>query len=54
MKRCTRCNKKRGVLDRIFGLDKDYCDDCLMTVNKEIREKRTVSEPVPKSPERSS
>jgi hypothetical protein len=38
MKRCARCNKKRGVLDRIFGLDKEFCDDCLMVVNQEIRE----------------
>ena len=34
MKRCARCNKKRGVLDRIFGLDKEFCDDCLMVVNQ--------------------
>ncbi|MBW5980042.1 hypothetical protein CF033_24255 [Klebsiella michiganensis] len=54
MKRCARCNKKRGVLDRIFGLDKEFCDDCLMVVNQEIREKRVVSTPARKSPERSS
>lgn len=53
MKRCTRCNKRRGLLDRIFGLDNEFCDDCLMTVNLEIREKRAVSVPAGKSPKRS-
>lgn len=33
MKRCARCNKKRSILDRIFGLDKEFCDGCLMVVN---------------------
>ncbi|OYM15174.1 hypothetical protein CI752_06405 [Klebsiella pneumoniae subsp. pneumoniae] len=54
MKKCARCNKKRGVLDRLFGLDKEFCDDCLMVVNQEIREKRVVSTPARKSPERSA
>lgn len=42
MKRCMRCNKKRGLLSLVFGLDKDYCDHCLMLVNQEIREKREI------------
>ncbi|WP_228993780.1 hypothetical protein, partial [Klebsiella variicola] len=54
MKRCARCNKKRSILDRIFGLDKEFCDGCLMVVNQEIREKRVVSTPARKSPGRSS
>ena len=54
MKKCARCNKKRGVLDRLFGLDKEFCDDCLMVVNQEIREIRVVSTPARKSPERSA
>ena len=53
MKRCTRCNKRRGLLDRIFGLDNEFCDDCLLTVNLEIREKRAVSAPAGKSRKRS-
>ncbi|WP_204247284.1 hypothetical protein [Enterobacter ludwigii] len=54
MKRCARCNKKRCVLDRIFGLDKEYCDHCLLTVNQEIRDKRAAPAPVRKTPERPS
>lgn len=41
-------------MDRIFGLDKDYCDHCLMTINQEIREKRASSTPARKSSELSS
>jgi hypothetical protein len=42
MKRCERCNRKRGIFSRLLGLDKDYCDDCLPIVNQEIREKQEV------------
>ncbi|EIV6183735.1 hypothetical protein ACM26E_24385 [Kluyvera cryocrescens] len=39
MKRCARCNKKRGIISRLFGLDKEFCDECLFDTEQEIREK---------------
>lgn len=42
MKRCARCNKKRGVISRLFGLDKEYCEECLFDTEQEIREKRIL------------
>ncbi|KFD23060.1 hypothetical protein GYRE_02590 [Yokenella regensburgei ATCC 49455] len=42
MKRCARCNKKRCVLDRIFGLDTEFCDECLFDTEQEIREKHIL------------
>ncbi len=42
MKRCARCNRKRYVLDRIFGLDKEFCDECLFDTEQEIREKHII------------
>ena len=42
MKRCAGCNRKRGVISRLFGLDKEYCDNCLLILNQEIREKHIL------------
>ncbi len=42
MKRCALCNKKRCVLDRIFGLDKEFCDEGLFDTEQEIREKHIL------------
>ena len=42
MKRCARCNKKRGVISLLFGLDKEYCDECLFDTEQEIREKHIL------------
>ena len=42
MKRCMRCNRKRGFLARLFGLDKEYCDKCLLVINQEIRTKIAI------------
>ena len=42
MKKCARCNRKRSVLERIFGLDKEFCDECLFDIDEEIRERRII------------
>jgi len=42
MKRCARCNKRRNVISRLFGLDKEYCDECLFDTEQEIREKHIL------------
>ncbi|RFS90927.1 hypothetical protein CH426_24350 [Klebsiella aerogenes] len=42
MKRCARCNKKRGVLERWLSLDKELCDECLFDIDQEIRERRII------------
>lgn len=42
MKKCARCNRKRRVLDRIFGLDKEFCDTCLFDLDEEIRERQII------------
>lgn len=42
MKRCARCNKKRGIISRLFGLDKEFCDECLFDTEQEIREKHIL------------
>lgn len=42
MKRCARCNKRRGVISLLFGLDKEYCDECLFDTEQEIREKHIL------------
>ncbi|KAB8312570.1 hypothetical protein EH228_07195 [Erwinia endophytica] len=40
MNKCARCNNKRGVIERWFALDKEYCDECLYEMDQEIRERR--------------
>lgn len=42
MNRCARFNKKRCVLDRIFGHDKELCGECLFDTGQEIREKHIL------------
>ena len=42
MTRWARGNKKRGIISRLFGLDKEYCDECLFDTEQEIREKRIL------------
>lgn len=42
MKKCARCNRKRSVLEQIFGLDKEFCDECLFDIDEEIRERRII------------
>jgi len=42
MKRCARCNKKRNVIERLLGMDKELCDACLYDTNLEIRERREI------------
>lgn len=42
MRRCTRCNKKRNFIERLFALDKELCDECLYDIQIEIRERREI------------
>jgi hypothetical protein len=42
MKRCTRCNKKRNFIERLFALDKELCEECLYDIQLEIRERREI------------
>lgn len=42
MKRCERCNKKRGFIERLLSTDKTLCEDCLYDVMREVREKIPV------------
>lgn len=39
MKRCARCNRKRGLLERLLSFDNELCDECLFDIDEEIREK---------------
>ncbi|MGX9240706.1 hypothetical protein ACWXVW_05240 [Pantoea dispersa] len=42
MKRCERCNKKRGFIERLLSTDKTLCEDCLYDLMREVREKTPV------------
>lgn len=37
---CARCGKKRNILEHLFALDDEYCDECLFDTDQEHREKR--------------
>jgi len=42
MKRCTRCNKKRNFIERLFSQDKELCEECIYDIQSEIRERREI------------
>lgn len=42
MKRCERCNKKRGFIERLLSTDKTLCEECLHDLVREVREKTSV------------
>lgn len=39
---CARCGKKRNILEQLFALDDEYCDECLFDTDQEHREKRVL------------
>jgi hypothetical protein len=39
--RCHHCGQRSTLFARAMAFEKDFCDDCLYTVNREIREKRS-------------
>lgn len=43
MKKCAHCNKNITFFENLFRLDEDYCDECLMEMNVEIREKTSLA-----------
>ena len=42
MKRCTRCNKKRNFIERLFSQDKELCEEYIYDIQSEIRERREI------------
>lgn len=43
-KLCSDCGKRRGIIERLFALDDEQCDDCHFEYIREIRERCSRSE----------